>query len=137
MGITLKRTEQGTPGQTVKSNQLYELSEFVAAITEVPPAPLFLKGVLFGNEENWWGDQVVIDFWRGSARAAPFCTPFKRGIAIPRNRFRTSWVEIPWIKLTRDIRALDARFRTPGSSPFDQTSTQQRIANCKCWTIRT
>jgi hypothetical protein len=115
-------------GQTVEVNSLYEIQEIVAAIIDTPPTPSFLRDTLFGETETWWGENVAIDFLRGNARVAPYTVPYKRAIALPRDKFKTRFVSPPHIKLTRDIRALDARYRGVGESAFSRASSQERIA---------
>jgi hypothetical protein len=107
--------------RTIETAGLFTISEIIQGLEKIPPAPQFLKNILFPAIETVWGEQIAVEFQRGSTRAAVFCTPYKRAIAQPRERFRTSWVTPPDIKLSRDIRALDARFRVLGESPFSGT----------------
>lgn len=125
---TVSQTLGPNIGQTIEMNQLFSISEIAEAIIESPPTPSFIKDTLFGNIETWWGETVVIDFLRGNTRVAPFVSEYKRGTSIPRDKYLSKWVKPPHIKVTRDIRVLDARYRSAGESPFSRTSTQERIA---------
>lgn len=123
----------GRSGQTVATNQLFTITELLTVTKEIPPAPQFLKDTLFGEIETSWGEQIAVDFQRGSSRASPFCSPFKRGIAIPRKRFQTQWVRPPDVKVTRDIRALDTRWRVAGEDAFSARGADQRIADLQAF----
>jgi hypothetical protein len=112
---------------TIDRSTLYTISEFVDVIGATQPAPQFFKSTLFNQVENYWGQQAAVDFYRGSSQAAPFCTPYRRGIAVPRKKYVTSWVDIPDIKITRDIRAFDARYRLAGEAIGSKMSSQDRV----------
>ena len=81
--------------RTIETAGLFTISEIIQGLEKIPPAPQFLKNILFPAIETVWGEQIAVEFQRGSTRAAVFCTPYKRAIAQPRERFRTSWVTPP------------------------------------------
>ncbi len=115
---------------TAKYNisSLYSITDFLAVLEGIPPAPSFFKSNLFGTVETTWGDEVAVDYLRGSARCAPYTSKFKRAIAIPRKRFQTQWFRPPDVKVSRDIRALDLASRVPGESTSGKLSADERLA---------
>jgi Phage major capsid protein E len=91
---------------TANMSQLFSISAFIEAVANIPPAPSFLKSGLFSMIELG-GDQIAVDYARGSARCSPYTSKYKRAIAIPRKPYQTQWFDVPHIKVSRDIRALD------------------------------
>jgi hypothetical protein len=137
MPTTIKpRLAANNPSVVVDRNMLFTTEELFLGLQEHAPAPTFIKDTLFGTVETGLGQQCNIDFQRGSSRLAPFTSEFKRGIAIPRQRYKTSWVTFPDVKLTSDIRALDSRYRTPGENVRGGVDSRQRIADMQVYDLR-
>jgi hypothetical protein len=90
----------------------------------MPPA---FKNQLFSKVE-YGGDEIAVEYTRGSARTSPYTSKYKRAIAIPRKPFQSSWVSPPHIKVSRDIRALDLLARLPGESIGGKLSAEERLA---------
>jgi len=61
--------------------------------------------------------------YQGANKLAPFVSPRKRGIAVPRDRFMTSEYSPPAIKPVKDLRADDLIMRTPGESAYNSSMT--------------
>jgi hypothetical protein len=74
------------------------------------------------------GDQIAVDYLRGSARCSPYTSKFKRAIAIPRKPYQTQWFDVPHIKVSRDIRAIDLLARFPGEAIGGKLTAQERLA---------
>ena len=109
------------------ASHLFSVASFIDAIADRQPAPSFFKNQLFSTIE-FGGDEIAVDFTRGSARVSPYTSKYKRAIAIPRKPFQSSWVNPPHIKVSRDIKALDLLARIPGEAIGSKLSAEERLA---------
>jgi major capsid protein E len=79
-----------TPITNVPLEQLDRTSTMLETIVSFPRAPQFLRDKLFSVIETSPTDQVMIDYFKGAQKLAPFCSRYKPGISIPRERVKTS-----------------------------------------------
>src|SRR5271166_3636195 len=90
-----------------QTDSLYEITDILEVMKHIYLAPRFFRDTLFNITETCWGNEIQVDFRRGDSVALPFCDKYKRGIAKPRPRFITQYVEPGYIKSITNIKALD------------------------------
>jgi len=99
------------------------------AMVNFPPASVFLRNKLFSTQVTSPTDQVALDYYNGTTRLAPFVARLKKGIAVPRERVKTSFFSPPFIKPVRPLSADDLFYRSMGVSAYSNVNAEQREAN--------
>jgi Phage major capsid protein E len=110
------------------THELYSITDMLEIMKVTYPSPMYFRDTLFQTTETCYGDTIACDFRRGDSVALPFCHPYKRGLARPRERFQTQWVTPPYIKSVTNIKALDLLKRIPNESAYSTQSPEERLA---------
>ena len=77
----------------------------IEAISQIPPAPSFLKDQLFGRVVTTPSDLVSVEFYKGNQRLAPYCSRFSKGTSVPREKTQLSLFSPSFIKPVRLLTA--------------------------------
>jgi hypothetical protein len=109
--------------------EIYRTTTLMEAMVSFPPASVFLRNKLFSTTVTSPTDQIALDFYNGTTRLAPFVARLKKGIAIPRERVKTSFFSPPFIKPVRPLSADDLFYRGMGTSAYSNVNADQREAN--------
>jgi hypothetical protein len=107
---------------------LYDTATILAATSNIPSAPTFLKQSLFAIDETTTADTVFVDTYRGNNKLAPYVAKRKRGIKVLREGIATSSYTPPRLAPVKDLRADDLMRRTPGEATFTRMSGSEREA---------
>jgi len=97
----------------------WDSQALLAAIINIPPAPVFFTRRLFSIEATTRSNLVGIDTLNGEAKLSPFVGKRKKGIAIQRPKVRASLFEPPRLAPVLPFSADELYNRQPGYSQFD------------------
>jgi Phage major capsid protein E len=111
------------------NEELYQTRTILEATVNLPPAPQFVRNTLFGRTETTTADKVVLDYYKGTQKLAPFVSRRKRGISLVRDKFRTSEYSPPHIRPVKDLRSDDLMMRVPGDSVYSSMTGAEREAH--------
>jgi Phage major capsid protein E len=109
--------------------EIYRTTTLMEGMANFPPASVFLRNKLFSTTVTSPTDQVALDFYNGTTRLAPFVARLKKGIAIPRERAKTSFFSPPFIKPVRPLSADELFYRGMGVNAYSTVNADQREAN--------
>jgi hypothetical protein len=85
MAITLSMEDL-----TLLSSTMYRTSTMIEAFRSIPPASTFLRDKLFGTVVTAATDNVMLDYFRANQKLAPFASRLKKGVTVPRERYKTN-----------------------------------------------
>ena len=109
--------------------EIYRTTVIMEASINLPPASVFLRNKLFSTSVTSPTDMVALDYYNGTTKLAPFVARLKKGIAVPRERVKTSFFSPPFIKPVRPLSADDLFYRSMGTSAYSQVDAEAREAS--------
>lgn len=106
----------------------FETLEMNQAVDEIKPAGGFFLS-LFTNTVEHTQPKFTVDLKKGDRRVAPYTLATAKSTPFDRNKFSTSDIEPPVIKLCRSLSPVDAILRLPGESPYSNITPAERARN--------
>ena len=101
---------------TVSTDVIYTTSSLLESFKVIPIAPQFLRDKLFPKVSEASTDQVVVEFYQGKQKLAPYCSRFSKGTAVPRETTKTSYFSPPHIKPIRNLTSDDLFFKSAAAA---------------------
>jgi major capsid protein E len=115
--------------------EIYRTTTMLEAMVNFPPASVFLRNKLFSTQVTSPTDQVALDYYNGTTRLAPFVARLKKGIAVPRERVKTSFFSPPFIKPVRPYSNVNAEQREANLLAEDWQDLDLRISRTEEWMV--
>jgi major capsid protein E len=107
------------PAVDVPIETLYRTRVLIESLAQFAPVSSFLRDTPFSRVNETEADMVSVEFSKGNARLAPFCSPYSKGTAIPRRGGQLSVFSPPWIRPTRMLSADDTFRKGAGTQGAD------------------